>query len=149
MVSGVPRGSIMGQMRSGWGGTTLSDLSSPPFISRQPPRATLLPRALPLLWPRYVHLSDYRLHYALFVWCSTYAGINTRYLCTYIPAPRNYSLRHYTSNRKLCASPFPFCELKIKIARKIYISYINRLCIVTNFYKWITLYDLSLSWSKR
>lgn len=83
MVSRVPRGSIMGQMRSGWGGTTLSDLSSPPFISRQPPRATLPPRALPhpsCGLVMYIYLTTGSI--MLFLWCSTYAGINTRYLCT-------------------------------------------------------------------
>ncbi|KAL0120834.1 hypothetical protein PUN28_008482 [Cardiocondyla obscurior] len=99
-------------------GTTLSDLSSPPFISRQPPRA------LPLLWPRYVHLSDYRLHYALFVRRSTYACINTRYLHTYVPAPPKIAVRDVTQATGNCATLFISRLYKLKI--KMHEEFIRR-----------------------
>ena len=100
MVSGVPRGSIMGQMRPGWGGT----IPPPPFpassllrrsrIATQPPRWPSLPYSTPLLTSLYTPIW---LRGPLCPFCAflSYAGINTRvssafaYLrtgsCTYSP----------------------------------------------------------------
>lgn len=117
-------------------GTTLSDLSSPPFISRQPPRATLPPRALPhpsCGLVMYIYLTTGSI--MPFLWCSTYAGINTRYLCTYM-------YRHLeitTRNIAWIAENYTYRYLYFfKLRQKRYLLSISLLFIFISFNNFLT-----------